>query len=293
MHDTDEVRDFLTSRRARLSPIEAGLPFAGGQRRVPGLRREEVAMLAGVSVDYYTRLERGNLAGASDAVLDALGRALQLDEAECEHLHDLARLANASPTTRARAPRAQRSALRPSLQKVLDAMPGVPAMIRNERRDLLALNPIARRLYAPVLGNPANAQNLARFCFLDAEAQAFFPDWRTSASDLVASLRKSAGADPYDRGLSDLIGELTTRSEAFAQFWAAHRVRFHQNGAKRVRHPEVGELRLDYESMALPADPTLSLVVYTPSDDATADALALLASIAATERAEAHRLATD
>ncbi|GMA27447.1 helix-turn-helix transcriptional regulator [Arenivirga flava] len=285
MHDAAEVRDFLTTRRARLTPREAGLPFAGGQRRVPGLRREEVAMLAGVSVDYYTRLERGSLGGASDAVLDALARALRLDEAEREHLHDLARLANASPTARTRAPRSAKPSVRASLQRVIDAMPAVPAMIRNERRDLLALNTVAARLYTPVLANEANRSNLARFCFLDPASRAFFSNWSTSAGDLVASLRKSAAADPDDRGLTDLIGELTARSDAFAQFWAAHRVRFHQNGAKRIRHPEVGELRLDYESMPLPADPTLSLVVYTPSDDATADALALLASLAATERA--------
>lgn len=285
MHDAAEVRDFLTTRRARLTPLEAGLPFAGGQRRVPGLRREEVAMLAGMSVDYYTRLERGSLAGASDAVLDALARALRLDEAEREHLHDLARLANASQSARLRAPRTAKLSVRPTLQRVIDAMPAVPAMIRNERRDLLALNTVAARLYAPVLANVANQANLARFCFLDPASRGYFSDWTTSASDLVASLRKSAAADPYDRGLTDLIGELTARSDAFAQFWAAHRVRFHQNGAKRIRHPEVGELRLDYETMPLPADPTLSLMVYIPSDDATADALALLASLAATERA--------
>jgi transcriptional regulator with XRE-family HTH domain len=275
-----EVRDFLASRRAKLTPGQAGLPMYGGHRRVPGLRREEVALLAGVSVDYYTRLERGNLAGASDGVLDALARALQLDEAERTHLIDLARAANATAGTRRR-PTPQR--VRPSVQRVLDAMTGAPAWLRNGRSDFLAANRLGRALYAPVFDSPVGPPNSARFAFLDPCAPDFYVDWERTADDMVAVLRAEAGRNPYDRALTDLIGELSTRSETFRTRWATHNVLFHRTGSKRLHHPVVGDLDLTYEAMELPADPGLTLLVYTAEPgSSSADALNLLASWAAT-----------
>jgi transcriptional regulator with XRE-family HTH domain len=187
---SSEIREFLVSRRARITPQHAGLLAYGANRRVKGLRREEVAMLAGVSVDYYTRLERGNLAGASESVLDALARALQLDEAERAHLFDLARAANASPSSRRR-PSSNR--IRPGVQRVLDAMTGAPAWIRNGRADVLATNALGRALYAPVFDVPARPANTARFTFLSPRAKEFYRDWDRSARDMVAVLRAAAG----------------------------------------------------------------------------------------------------
>jgi len=206
----NEIRQFLASRRARITPEQAGLPVYGGNRRVPGLRREEVALLAGVSVDYYTRLERGNLGGVSESVLDALARALQLDEAERAHLFDLARAAHTTTPARRRATRQR---VRPGVQRILDAMTGAPADVRNGRRDILAANRLGSALYAELYADPARPANVARFVFLSPRARAFFPDWEGAANDLVANLRTEAGRNPYDRGLSDLVGELSTRSK--------------------------------------------------------------------------------
>ncbi|MGZ4540407.1 MAG: helix-turn-helix transcriptional regulator [Blastococcus sp.] len=280
MDNRSEVRDFLASRRAKITPEKAGLPMYGGHRRVSGLRREEVALLAGVSVDYYTRLERGNLAGASDSVLEALARALQLDEAERAHLFDLARAANATVGTRRR-PSAQR--VRPGVQRVLDAMTDAPAVVRNGRSDYLAANRLGRALYAPVFDSPAGPPNSARFAFLDPRATDFYADWDRTVRDLVASLRAEAGRNPYDKGLTDLVGELSMRSELFRTLWASHDVRLHRTGSKRLRHPVVGDLDLSYEAMELPADPGLTVNVYTVEPgSSSADALRLLASWAAT-----------
>jgi transcriptional regulator with XRE-family HTH domain len=276
----DEVRDFLASRRARITPEQAGLPVYGSNRRVKGLRREELAMLAGVSVDYYTRLERGNLAGASDSVLESLARALQLDEAERAHLFDLARAANATSATRRR-PAAHR--VRPSVQRILDAMSSAPAIVRNGRSDYVAANSLARALYAPVFDSPAGPPNSARFAFLDPRATDFYVDYDRTVRDLVAALRAEAGRNPYDKGLTDLVGELSTRSETFRTLWASHDVRLHRTGSKRLHHPVVGDLELSYEAMELPADPGLTLNVYTAEPGSpSADALGLLASWAAT-----------
>jgi len=281
-----EVRDFLSSRRDRLTPDRAGLPAYGGNRRVPGLRREEVALLAGMSVDYYTRLERGDLSGASDGVLDALARALQLDEAETAHLFDLARTANASPT--ARAPRKRAAAVRPSIQRLLDAMTEAPAILRNNYFDYVAANSLARALYAPVFAEPA--PNSARFAFLNPAAQNFYPEWDRNTQELVATMRGEAGRNPYDRRLTDLVGELSTRSDRFRTLWAAHNVRYHRSGVKRLHHPVVGELELTYEAFELPADPGLTLSTYTAEPgSASADALRLLASWAATAELPAPR----
>jgi transcriptional regulator with XRE-family HTH domain len=247
-----EVREFLSSRRARLKPEQAGLPAYGGNRRVPGLRREEVALLAGLSSDYYVQLERGRLNGVSESVLNAVANALQLDEAERTHLFDLARTANASGG-KPRRPSPQK--VRPGLQRVLDAITDAPTWIRNGRSDVLATNQLGRAVYAPVLDDPIRPANTARFTFLNPAGAEFYGDWETTAKDMVAVLRAEAGRNPYDRGLTDLIGELSTRSETFRTLWASHDVLFHQTGRKRLLHPVVGDLDLTYEAFDLSADP--------------------------------------
>ena len=282
MDNRSEIREFLASRRARIRPEEAGLAAYAGHRRVPGLRRGEVATLAGVSVEYYTRLERGNLAGVSEGVLEALARALQLDDAERAHLFDLARAAGPGGRTRRRHPQQR---IRPGVQLALDAITGAPAFVGNGRLDILAANQLGQALYSYLYASPERPPNHARFVFLDDRARQFYGDWDRAANDTVATLRTAAGWDPYDRALSDLVGELSTRSEEFRTRWAAHNVRLHYTGVKHFRHPVVGELHLLFEAMELPADPGLSLYVYsaepgTPSDDA----IRLLASWAATQK---------
>jgi transcriptional regulator with XRE-family HTH domain len=283
-----EIREFLTSRRGRITPEQAGLrTYGSSPRRVPGLRREEVALLAGVSVDYYTRLERGNAAGVSDTVLEALVRALQLDDTERAHLFDLARASRTSTTRRRRRPRQQ---LRPAVQHMLDAMPGVPAFVRNGRLDIVGANILFRALYSQHFDDAAQPQNTARFIFLDPRATTFYVDWDRVAHDVVAVLRAEAGRDPYDRELSDLVGELSTRSEPFRKLWVAHNVRSHDTGLKRFHHPVVGELNLTFESMELVADPGLTMTVYTAEPGSRSEeALNLLASWTATsDQEETH-----
>jgi transcriptional regulator with XRE-family HTH domain len=225
-----DVRDFLVTRRGRITPQQAGLTFYGGNRRVPGLRREEVAMLAGVSADYYTRLEKGNLAGVSDSVLDAIANALQLDEAERMHLTDLARTANTSPARAAR--RNVPAQVRPGIQLILDGMTDTPAFIRNGRLDMLAANTLGRALYSPLFDTPGGTPNLARFRFFDPAARQFYPDFADSARTNVELLRTEAGRDPFNPSLTRLFGELSTRSEEFRALWAAHNVRLHRTGVK-------------------------------------------------------------
>lgn len=286
-----EVRDFLVTRRAKITPEQAGLPYYGSNRRVEGLRREEAAMLAGVSVDYYTRLEKGNLAGASESVLDAIAHALQLDDAERLYLFDLARAANAAyPDVRrsrvtSNSPRTQ---VRASMQRVLDGMSEAPAFVRNGRLDILATNALGRALYAPVFDSPTRTSsqtppNLARFRFLDPAARSFFPDFDVSAPNNVKLLRAEAARTPHDKDFTSLIGELSTRSEEFRRLWGSHDVRAHESGTKRFHHPVVGELRLDFEALELSSAPGLTLTAYTASaDSSSADALKLLASWAKT-----------
>ncbi|MFI6044934.1 helix-turn-helix domain-containing protein [Nocardia sp. NPDC051321] len=280
-----DIREFLSSRRARITPEQAGLPAYGGNRRVKGLRREEVALLAGVSVDYYVRMERGSLAGASDGVLDALAAALQLDEAERDHLFHLARRSGAASGPRRRRPAV---AVRSTLQQVLDAISDAPAWICNGRYDVLAMNQLARALFSPVLADPRRPANTARFVYLAPEAaRDFFVDYDHIAGDVAAKLRMEAGRDPHDEDLIALVGELSTRSELFRQRWASRDVRLRRSGRKRVHHPVVGQLDLDVESLELPAEPGLHLTVYTaPAGTPTADNLALLASWTATQRVE-------
>lgn len=286
----NEVKDFLTTRRARLTPHAAGLTAFSANRRVPGLKRGEVADLAGVSVEYYSQLERGNLAGVSDVVLESLARALQLDDAERAHLADLARAAGpASPRTRRRPASGQ---VRAGVQRLLDLMgETVPAMVNNGRLDIVAGNALGRALFCPVYATPARAPggppNHARFTFLDDRARDFWIDWERAADDAVAQLRTEAGRDPYDRALSDLVGELSTRSPQFRTRWAAHDVRLHQTGLKHLHHPVVGDLHLNYEAMALPGQPDLLLIAFTTTAGSPdEDAIRLLSNWAATHAPE-------
>jgi len=265
-----EVRDFLTSRRAKITPGEVGLT-AYGARQVPGLRREEVATLAGVSVDYYNRMERGSLAGVSDGVLEAVAGALRLDEAERAHLFDLARASN-DRTAGRRSGRSARRTVRPSIAWMIDAMTGAAAFVVNGRQDILAANHLGRAFYAPLFesGGPAN---MARFTYLDPRARDFFADWNRAAKECVAALRTQAGRDPFDRDLSDLVGELSTRCEEFAALWATHDVRLHRKAEKHFHHPVVGDLTLRYDRLEIAADPGLEIFAYmaepgSPSEEA-------------------------
>ena len=269
MGDADEIREFLTTRRARLTPARAGLPRYGHQRRVSGLRREEVALLAGISVEYYTRLERGNARGVSEMVLEAISQALQLDDAEHAHLVDLVRTANLErPARRTSAP----LQVRPSVRRIVDAITAIPAFVRNGRLDILYANQLAQALYSEHFRDPVRPPNSARFLFLDPRARTFYPDWQTTVHDMVAALRGEVGRNPYDRSLSDLVGLLSTRSEEFRVEWARHDVRFHRTGTKRLHHPLVGDLTLAYEVLELPADPGLELVTYSAEPGSASEA---------------------
>jgi transcriptional regulator with XRE-family HTH domain len=275
MDNRTEVRDFLVSRRARITPAQAGLPLYGTNRRVAGLRREEVALLAGVSTDYYTKLERGNLAGVSESVLEAVAGALQLDESERTHLFDLARTANTSTRHRRTTPK---QSVRPSVQRIIDSI-GAPAYVRNNRLDLLAVNQLGRALLCDLYRDETSRPNLARYMFLDPRSRDFYVEWAAVAKDVVAALRIEAGRNSYDRGLTDLIGELSTRSEEFRTWWASHNVRLHRTSTKRMHHPVAGELELTGEALALPGDSGLTIITYTVEPaTSSAQALQFLAS---------------
>ncbi|WP_348789899.1 helix-turn-helix transcriptional regulator [Leifsonia sp. NPDC080035] len=297
MDNRSDVRDFLMSRRAKVTPEQAGLP-AGGGRRVAGLRRSEVAMLADVSVEYYAKLERGAIAGVSAGVLDAVARALQLDDTERAHLFDLARAADGIPSSGRPRRRATRSpAARPSLHWALEAFTEGVAVVRNAQSDVIAFNPLGRAFYAPLIGDGGGGgdggdggrtPNLARFQFLDPVSHEFYPDWDLFADMCVAMMRAEAGRDPHNRALQDLVGELSTRSDTFRRLWGAHDVRTHGAGTKRFRHPVVGELTLAYEEFAITAEPGHVMLVYTAEPGSpSAERLRLLASWAAAQ--PAHR----
>lgn len=292
MDNRSEVREFLVSRRAKVTPEQAGI-VGGGNRRVAGLRRTEVAALAGVSVEYYAKLERGAIAGASASVLDAVAQALQLDDTERAHLLDLARAADGIPTSgRYRRRPARPVGARTSLQWALDAITDGVAFVRNPQQDLLATNALGRALYSPVIGDGGRTPNLARFQFLDPASREFYPDWDLFAQMCVGVMRSEAGRDPHDRGLQDLVGELSTRSETFRRLWAAHDVRLHGSGTKRFTHPVAGPLVLAYEELAITAEPGHVLLVYTAEPGSeSAERLRLLASWARTEQLE--RLGRD
>lgn len=279
MEIEQEIRDFLMTRRGRITPTQAGLPHISGDRRVPGLRREEVALLAGLSVEYYTRMERGKIGGASESVLEAIAQALQLDEDERAHLYDLAR--NVSPAARKRQPR-RTSPITTSVQQVLDSMT-VPAIVQNSRMDVLAANQLGQALYS-VLFQTDTQPNFARFVFLDSRAATFYPDLDDARDLIVAVLRGTAGKDPLDQRTTALIGELSTRSADFVARWAKHNVRRHLLGHKTIQHPEVGRLDLTFNDFALPGDPELSITTYTAEPGSlSADGLTLLATWADTQ----------
>jgi transcriptional regulator with XRE-family HTH domain len=286
MDNRTEVREFLMTRRAKLTPAQAGLPV-GGNRRVPGLRRTEVAALAGVSVEYYAKLERGAIAGASSSVLEAIASALRLDETERVHLLDLARAADGVPASghpRRRGTRPGQA--RPPLQWALEAITDGVAFVRDARQDLLATNALGRAFYSPLIGDGGRTPNLARFQFLDPTSRDFYPDWEVFAGMCVAIMRAEAGRDPHDRALQDLVGELSTRSETFRTLWGAHDVRTHGTGTKRFHHPVVGELTLAYEELAVTAEPGQVLMIYTAEPgSASAERLRLLASWGADQHA--------
>ena len=291
MDNQQEVREFLTSRRAKITPEQAGLP-SGTRRRVPGLRRSEVAALADMSVEYYAKLERGNLAGASPAVLESVARALQLDDAERAHLLHLAQAADGSDAL-AR-PRRRRPARQwtphPSLQWTLDAITAGPAFVRNGRVDILGTNALARAFYSDVYANPHNQANLARFTFLDPASRRFYPDWGLAADVTVAILRTEAGRNPHDKELHDLVGELSTRSDDFRTRWGAHNVRHHGTGTKNFHHEAVGDITLAYEGLEMAAEPGLTVTIYTAAPGSPSEeGLRLLASWAATLEALAGR----
>ena len=280
-----DIREFLATRRARITPEAAGLPSYGGdRRRVAGLRREEVALLAGISPQYYIRLERGDAISASDSIVQAIAAALQLDDAEYAHLLDLIRTTGSARQPQPRRPTtAQR--VRPTIQRLIDALHLTPAVIQNGLLDVLATNAVGHALFAPALDQPGRTPNMAWFVFLDPRARAFFREWDRVAGDTVAILRAEAGRTPHDRAMSDLIGQLATRSDEFRIRWAAHDVRIHATGVKLLHHPVVGDLDLPFESLPLAAGSSSNLVAYTPEPDSAAHAaLALLASWAATDR---------
>lgn len=278
MDQRNEVGEFLRSRRNRVTPEQAGI-IGGGRRRVPGLRREEVAALANISVDYYAKMERGDLRGVAPEILEAVAQALRLDEAEIDHLHDLARSADPRPPRRRKADHT----VRPGLQRFVDAITGAPVWVRDRRMEFVTANPLGLALYRPVLDDADGRGNTARFVFLSPAARSFFPDWEKNADDVVATLRSYAGQNPRDKGLTDLIGELVTRSDAFRLRWAAHNVRHHRSGVKRINHPEVGDLELVYEAMDLPASPDWFMFGYTAEPGSpTEERLKLLGSLAAT-----------
>ncbi|MFI9170216.1 helix-turn-helix transcriptional regulator [Streptomyces lincolnensis] len=288
MDNRDEVREFLTSRRAKITPERAGLP-PGTRRRVPGLRRSEVAALADVSVEYYAKLERGNLAGVSPAVLGAVARALHLDDAERAHLLHLAQAQEGSDTlARPRRRSGRQRSLHRSVQWTLDAVTAGPAFVVNGRLDVLAANQLARAFFSDLYAERVQPPNLARYQFLDPAARRFYPDWDRAAGMTVDMLRTEAGGNPHDKDLHDLIGELSTRCDAFRTRWGAHNVTHHGTGTKRFHHPVVGDLTLSWETLVMAAEPGLSLIIYTAEPGSPSqEALQLLASWAAPQQAAA------
>ncbi|MBO1268598.1 helix-turn-helix transcriptional regulator [Arthrobacter cavernae] len=266
MDNNKDVREFLMTRRSRITPAQAGLTAYSGTRRVAGLKREEVALLTGVSTEYYARLERGNLRGVSDSVLDSLARALQLDEAERAHLFDLAK---AAAPSRPAGNRRAHGELRSSVERILAGMTGTPAYVRNSRMEILAANNLCFALYTGILSPETLPLNLARFMFLDPRSQDFFVDWSTLADDFAAALRTESGRNPRDRYLNNLIGDLAAGSTEFSTRWARHNVRFHRTARKTMRNPLVGEIELTGDALELPGE-GMTLIAYTAEPDSHA-----------------------
>ena len=268
MDRRNEIRQFLASRRARITPQQAGLVAYGRNRRVPGLRREEVAMLAGVSIDYYTQLERGHARGVSDDVLEAITRTLQLNDVERAHLFRLMRADGPA------SPQVTEQRVRPSVRQVLDAMTGAAAFVRNGRLDILAINELGSVLYSPVLAGSDRPANLARFIFGYGRDSGFYTDREGMARACVGNLRAETGRNPSDRLLADLIGELLAHSGEFRALWAAHDVEYYRTGIQPFRHRLAGDLTLNYNAFELPGDPGQTMIVYT-ADPATPSCEAL------------------
>lgn len=270
-----ELGEFLRSRRARLRPEDVGLPDYGRHRRVPGLRREELAQLAGVSVAYYTRLEQGHGQNVSAEVLDAIARALRLDGTESDHLTHLAR-----PRARGRGRSRRPQQVRPELRSLMEAMEGVPAYLVGRRQDVIGWNRLAAAVFGDFGAMPPAERNLVRLVFLDPATAELYAEWECRACEVVSNLRMYAGQYPDDEQLSVLVGELSVKSEEFRRLWAAHTVADKKtHGVKRLRHPVVGELVLPFETLALPDDPAQFLVTYhAVPGSPSADALRLLSS---------------
>ncbi|MFT4264390.1 MAG: helix-turn-helix transcriptional regulator [Nocardioides sp.] len=269
-----EITSFLSSRRAKLSPDEAGVAFYAGRRRVAGLRREEVAQLAGVSTDYYARLERGKVAGASRDVLEAVARALQLNDDERDHLFDLVKITQ----TRSRQRRTTNTTVRPGLQLVLDSIQA-PAYLQNARLDRLAANPIGRALYSHPMDGSQDRFNYALWLFLDPRAHEFHRDYDAAKNNVVALLHTATAKQPHDQGLIDVIGRLSTQSEEFRGYWARHDVFRYRRGAKLLTHSVMGDLEFGYETFELASDPGLVMLVYTVEPNSpTAEAMQILSS---------------
>ena len=284
MDTPNAISEFLTTRRAKLTPAQVGLPDFGGRRRVPGLRREEVALVAGMSAEYYKRLERGNVAGVSEAVIDGVSRALQLDDAEHAHLNDLIRAANAGAHPKARRNSTRKSQITESLQQTIDAMSTVPVYVQNGRLDAVATNRLGRALYSEMLDDAHQPANAARFIFLEPRAQIFYREWDAQTRQIVALLRAEAGRSPYDRQLSDLVGELSTRSDLFRKLWGAHDVKEHRGGLKAVHHPVVGDLDLPFRAMDRASVRGLQMLVFSAEPgSATHERLQLLANLVETD----------
>jgi transcriptional regulator with XRE-family HTH domain len=293
MDGSEDIGEFLTTRRARLTPEQAGLPDYGGRRRVAGLRREEVALIAGMSPEYYKRLERGNARGVSEAVIDGISRALQLDDAEHAHLHDLVRAANAGAHPQRRRP-TRKSQLSSSVRQTIDAMSTVPVFVQNGRLDAVATNRLGHALFSVMLDDARPPVNAARFVFLDARSQTFYREWEATARQIVAILRAEAGRSPYDRQLSDLVGELSTRSDLFRRLWGAHDVREHRTGLKSIHHPVVGDLDLTYQAMDLSSDRGMQMLVFSAEPGSPShDGLQLLANWAETQHMAAFPLSSE
>jgi transcriptional regulator with XRE-family HTH domain len=277
MDQNSELREFLRTRRARLSVDDVDVDSTRRVRRVPGLRREEVAQLAGVSVDYYTRLEQGRHLNVSDEVLDAVARALRLDDTERSYLFQIARVNPRRGRRRTPAP-VQR--VRPSIRRILETLDDViPAFVFGRRMDVLAANRLARALMTDFDALAPRDRNLLRYTFLDESTRELFADWEEVARDNVAILRLDAGRHPDDPLLIELVGELSVKSEEFCRWWADHNVRERTHGVKRYHHPLVGDLTVDYESVALLGDPDQTLCIYTAEAGSPSEtALQLLAN---------------
>lgn len=286
-----EMREFLMSRRGRVMPEDVGFP-SDTRRRVPGLRREEAAILAGVSVDYYVQIERGRLAGVSDEVLESIAHALRLEEVEYEHFFTLARTLRNNRAAAAR-PRTNDTTVPPGIQTLVDSMTFTAAVVQSSRLDIVGSNLLGRALFAPIITRAENVANFARFVFLDEHSADFYSNWESAASDIVAMLRVEAAKAPHDRALNELIGQLSTRSRDFAQRWAKQTVTAHARGTKAYHHPVVGDIELQFEALDVRGRGGLTILNYTavPGTDAY-EKLTILSSWASDVRTVEHAEST-